>query len=37
MDFIEVTNKIDKTSSKRGAALYKFNRRMYRRDPKFKI
>ncbi len=37
MDFIEVTDKIDKMSSRRGAALYKFNRRAYRKDPKFKL
>lgn len=37
MDFIEKTEKIDKTGSKRGAALYKFNNRVYRKDPKFKL
>ena len=34
---IEKTDKIDKTSSKRGAALYKFNEKAYRKAPKFKI
>lgn len=34
---IEKTDQIDKTSSRRGASLYKFNDRAYRRDPKFKI
>ena len=37
MDYIEKTDKIDKTSSKRGAALYKFNSKAYRKDPKFKL
>lgn len=37
MDFIEMTDQIDKTESKRGAALYRFNRRMYREDSNFKI
>ena len=37
MDYIEKTDKIDKTSSKRGAALYKFNEKSYRKAPKFKI
>lgn len=37
MDFIEKTDKIDKTGSKRGAALYEFNSRIYRKDPKFKL
>lgn len=37
MDFIEKTDKIDKTSSKRGAALYQFNEKVYRRSLKFKI
>lgn len=37
MDFIEKTDKIDKSSSKRGASLYKFNNKAYRKDPKFKI
>ena len=37
MDFIEKTDKIDKLGSKRGAALYKFNGKAYRKDPKFKL
>ena len=37
MDFIEKTDKIDKTGSKRGAALYKFNSRAYLKAPKFKL
>lgn len=34
---IEKTDKIDKTGSKRGAALYKFNENAYRKAPKFKL
>lgn len=37
MDFIEKTELIDKTSSKRGAYLYRFNRRAYDEDPNFKL
>lgn len=37
MDYIEKTDKIDKTGSKRGAALYKFNDKVYRKDPRFKL
>ena len=37
MDYIEKTDHIDKTGSKRGAYLYKFNDRAYRQDPKFKL
>ena len=37
MDFIEKTELIDKESSKRGAPLYRFNRRAYRDDPYFKL
>ncbi|NDV66202.1 NrtR DNA-binding winged helix domain-containing protein [Bacteroides sp. 224] len=37
MDYIEKTDKIDKYSSKRGAALYQFNSKAYRKDPKFKL
>ena len=37
MDFIEKTQLIDKLSSKRGAALYRFNRRAYNEDPNFKL
>lgn len=37
MDFIEKTDLIDKTHSKRGAALYRFNKKMYNQDPNFKL
>lgn len=37
MDYIEKTDKIDKMGSKRGAALYKFNDKVYRKAPKFKL
>ena len=37
MDFIEKTELIDKTGSKRGASLYRFNRRAYNEDPNFKL
>lgn len=37
MDFIEKTNFIDKSGSKRGAYLYKFNDKAYKKDPKFKL
>ncbi len=37
MDFIEKTELIDKISSKRGAALFRFNRRAYNEDPNFKL
>ena len=37
MGFIEKTDKIDKTGSRRGASLYKFNDKAYRKDPKFKL
>ncbi len=37
MPFIEKTKEIDKLSSKRGAALYKFNQRVYQRDGHFKL
>lgn len=37
MDYIEKTDKIDKTGSKRGATLYKFNEKAYRKAPKFKL
>ena len=37
MDFIEKTKLIDKTSSKRGAALYRFNKKVYNEDPNFKL
>lgn len=37
MGYIEKTDKIDKTGSRRGAFLYKFNGRAYRKDPRFKL
>lgn len=37
MDFIEKTELIDKASSKRGAALYRFNKNAYKEDPNFKL
>ena len=37
MDFIEKTELIDKTTSKRGAYLYRFNKRAYDEDPYFKL
>ena len=37
MDFIEKTELIDKSGSKRGAFLYRFNRRVYNDDPNFKL
>lgn len=37
IDFIEKTELIDKLTSKRGAALYRFNKRMYEEDPSFKL
>ena len=37
MDFIEKTDLIDKDSSKRGAALYRFNKKAYKEDPNFKL
>jgi ADP-ribose pyrophosphatase YjhB (NUDIX family) len=37
MDFIEKTELIDKSSSKRGAYLYRFNKRVYNEDPNFKL
>ena len=37
MGFIEKTDKIDKTGSRRGASLYKFNDKVYQKDPKFKL
>ena len=37
MDFIEKTELIDKTGSKRGAFLYRFNKRTYNEDPSFKL
>lgn len=37
MDYIEKTEMIDKSGSRRGAYLYKFNNRAYSRDPRFKL
>lgn len=37
LNYIEKTDKIDKTGAKRGAALYKFNENAYRKAPKFKL
>ena len=37
MYFIEKTELIDKLSSKRGAALYRFNQKAYKEDPNFKL
>ena len=37
MDFIEKTDLIDKKGSKRGAALFRFNKRIYNEDPNFKL
>ena len=37
MDFIEKTGGIDKSCSKRGAALYRFNDKAYLKDPRFKL
>lgn len=37
MDFIEKTNLIDKVTSKRGAALYRFNKKAFGVDSKFKL
>ena len=37
MDFIEKTELIDKENSKRGASLYRFNKRVYEDGPYFKL
>ena len=37
MDYIEKTELIDKTHSKRGAALYRFNKKIFDEDPNFKL
>lgn len=37
MEFIEKTDLIDKTGSKRGAFLYRFNKAIYNEDPSFKL
>lgn len=37
MDFIQKTDMKDKLGSKKGAFLYRFNDKVYQKDPKFKI
>lgn len=37
MDFIEKTDEIDKVTSRRRAALYRFNKKAYLEDPTFKL
>ena len=37
MAFIEKTDQIDKTGSRKGAYLYRFNNKEYRRNPDFKL
>lgn len=37
IDFIEKTDLIDKKTSKRGAALFTFNKEIYKEDPIFKL
>lgn len=37
MNFVEKTDQIDRVHSKRGAALFKFNKKVYKKDPKFKL
>ena len=37
MDFIEKTELIDKVSSRRGASLYRFNKKMFNSDTTFKL
>ncbi len=37
MDFIEKTDKVDKKNSKRGAALYRFNKNIYNEESNFKL
>lgn len=37
MNYIEKTDKIDRSGSKRGAALYQFNEETFLKTPKFKI
>lgn len=37
MDYIEKTEMIDKSCSRRGAYLYKFNNKAYNRDSRFKL
>jgi hypothetical protein len=37
MDFIEKTDLIDKKTSKRGASLYRFNKKAFTEDKTFKL
>lgn len=37
IEFIEKTDLIDKVTSRRGAALYRFNKKAYEEDPEFKL
>lgn len=37
IDFVEKTDLMDKKTSKRGAVLYRFNRKAYNEDPNFKL
>jgi hypothetical protein len=37
MDYIEKTELIDKKTSKRGAALYRFNKKAFTEDKNFKL
>jgi hypothetical protein len=37
MNFIEKTGMVDKASSRKGAFLYRFNGKEYRRNPEFKL
>ena len=37
MSFIEKTDEIDKVTSKRGAALYRFNENIYQQEPTFRL
>lgn len=37
MDFIEKTDQIDRTTSRRGAYLYRFNKKAYNEDSNFKL
>lgn len=37
MDFIELTDQIDKSTSRRGARLFKFNNKIYKKASKFKL
>ncbi|WP_276894277.1 NUDIX domain-containing protein [Hallella bergensis] len=37
IEYIEKTEYIDKLTSKRGAALYRFNRKAYEEDPSFRL